>query len=267
MHKAGRELDKIAKQAHAVIELVDARAPQSSSNPVLGSFASELPRIKILTKADLADEKITNLWKAYFKKKRKISCLISDYQKPINQATLINELKPHLENSLDIMKPKQLLIVGIPNVGKSTLLNTIIGKKIAKTGNEPAITKGQQRVKIDTGWYLIDTPGLMWPKLENQDEAYKLACLGTIRNTAIDLEDIGWYMAEFLLKEHQERLQLRYGISKHINTTELLYESVAKTNGALSKKGLTDYHKVSEILLNDFRSGNLGRLSIEKPEI
>jgi len=267
MHKAGKELEKASKEAHAVIELVDARAPLSSSNPILGSFAPKLPRIKILTKADLADEKTTTLWKAYFKKKRKTSCIISDYQRPINQTTLINELKPCLENSLDIIQPKQLLVVGIPNVGKSTLLNTIMGKKIAKTGNEPAITKGQQRVKIDTGWYLIDTPGLMWPKLENQDGAYKLACLGTIRNTAIDIEDIGWYMAEFLLKEHQERLQLRYGITKHTNTAELLYESIAKTNGALSKKGLTDYHKVSEILLNDFRSGNLGRLSIEKPEI
>jgi ribosome biogenesis GTPase A len=267
MYKARKELIKVSKGAHAIIELVDARAPQSSSNPILASSEFKLPRVKILTKADLADRKTTSLWKTYFQKAPMTSCLISERENPITQSTLISRLKPLLQHIESAERQKQLLVVGVPNVGKSTLLNTILGKKIAKTGDEPAITKGQQRVKIESGWYLIDTPGLMWPKLENQDHAYKLACLGTIRNTAIDSEDIAWYAAEFLIREYHDRLQLRYGIDRNISSAELLYESIAKSTGALSKKGAPDYHKISEVLLNDFRSGRLGRFSLEKPQI
>ena len=267
MHKASKELIKVSKQAHAMIELIDARAPLSSSNPMLSSCAPELPRIKVLTKADLADENITMQWKTHFKMAPRVSCLISENNRSISLQILVNELKSLINDSLDNTQQKQLIVVGIPNVGKSTLLNAVIGKKIAKTGDEPAITRSQQRVKIDSGWYLIDTPGLMWPKLENQDSAYKLACLGTIRNTAIDITDVGWYAAEFLFKEYPDRLKLRYGISKNTTSVETLYDSIANKIGALSKKGIPDYYKVSEVLLNDFRSGKLGRFSLEKPEI
>ena len=266
MRKASRELKNIVKESHAIIELVDARAPESSSNPTLKNLTRGLPRIILFTKGDLADRDTTNLWQKSLQSITETRCLINDYETQISLQTLLTELDLLLGNNVNLAKQKQIIITGIPNVGKSTLMNTVIGKKVANTGNEPAITRTQQRIRIRDGWYLIDTPGLMWPKLENQRNAHILACLGTIRNTAISIEEIGWFLAELLKQDHPSVLEKRYNIETLPETNEELYLIIAKKTGSLSKKGVPDYYRVSQVLLNDFRSGRLGRLSLEKPK-
>ena len=265
MRRANRELKCIVKESHAVIELVDARAPKSSSNPTLKPLIRGLPRIILLTKGDLADPETTKLWQNFIESKLETKCLINDYDNPISVHKFLNELKSLVSGTFDDSKQKQIIVTGIPNVGKSTLLNAIVGKKVANTGNEPAVTRTQQRTKVAQGWYLIDTPGLLWPKLENQENAQILACLGTIRNTAINIEETGWFLAEILKQDYPDLLKTRYGIETIPQTIEALYESIALRTGSLSKKGYADYHKVSQTLLNDFRSGRLGRFSLEKP--
>mgnify|MGYP003311453856 FL=1 len=266
MRAASRELKRIVKESQAIIELVDARAPESSSNPMLKALTDDLPKITVLTKGDLANQDTTICWKKFIEETSKTRCLVSDYDNPINTRNLLKEINSILSKRLSANKQRQIIIAGVPNVGKSTLLNSLIGRKVANTGNEPAITRTQQRIKLEQGWYLVDTPGLLWPKLENQDNARTLACLGTIRNTAIDIEEIGWFLAETLRREYPNVLKIRYDINEIPESMEILYESVAQKTGSLLKKGQPDYRKVSQVLLNDFRSGRLGRLSLERPQ-
>ena len=266
MRRASRELKGIVRESHAVIELRDARAPESSSNPTLKPLSKGLPRMILLTKGDLADPETTKLWQKFIESESKTKCLINDYDNPISTRKFLRELEALLSDALNVTMQKQIIGTGVPNVGKYTLLNALVGKKVASTGNEPAITRAQQRIKLAQGWYLIDTPGLLWPKLENQENAQILACLGTIRNTAINIEETGWFLAEILKRDYPNILKARYGIECIPKATEKLYEDIAKMTGSLSKKGYADYHKVSQILLNDFRSGRLGRFSLEKPQ-
>ena len=266
MRAASRELKRIVKESQAIIELVDARAPESSSNPMLKALTDDLPKITVLTKGDLANQDTTICWKKFIEETSKTRCLVSDYDNPINTRNLLKEINSILSKRLSANKQRQIIIAGVPNVGKSTLLNSLIGRKVANTGNEPAVTRTLQRIKLEQGWYLVDTPGLLWPKLENQDNARTLACLGTIRNTAIDIEEIGWFLAETLRREYPNVLKIRYDINEIPESMEILYESVAQKTGSLLKKGQPDYRKVSQVLLNDFRSGRLGRLSLERPQ-
>ena len=266
MRAASRELKSIVKESQAIIELVDARAPESSSNPMLKALTDDLPKITVLTKGDLANQDTTICWKKFIEETSKTRCLVSDYDNPINTRNLLKEINSILSKRLSANKQRQIIIAGVPNVGKSTLLNSLIGRKVANTGNEPAVTRTLQRIKLEQGWYLVDTPGLLWPKLENQDNARILACLGTIRNTAIDIEEIGWFLAETLRREYPNVLKIRYDINEIPESMEILYESVAQKTGSLLKKGQPDYRKVSQVLLNDFRSGRLGRLSLERPQ-
>lgn len=264
MNKARKELQKIVPKVDLVIELLDARAPRASGNPLLHEITASLPRISVLSKADLAAPNITQLWQKAIDAQDNRSCLISGLGTPL-QARQVIECAKLLCDTKGKTKV-QLLITGIPNVGKSTLLNTLSERKLAKTGNEPAVTQHQQRIKLIEGWYLIDTPGMLWPKLDDQDAAYRLAMTGTIRNTAIEAEDIAWFAAKELLTGFREHLAERYGITDEVKTDEQVLESIAAVRGAISKRGKVDWHKTAEILLNDFRSGKLGRISLERPE-
>lgn len=264
MNKARKELQKIVPKVDLVIELLDARTPRASANPLLDEITAALPRISVLSKADLASPNITQLWQQAIDAQDNRRCLVSGLSTPLQARQVIDCSKQLCETK---GKTKvQLLITGIPNVGKSTLLNTLSERKLAKTGNEPAVTQHQQRIKLIEGWYLIDTPGMLWPKLEDQDAAYRLAMTGTIRNTAIEAEDIAWFAAKELLQNFRPNLTERYGISDAIENAEEVLESIAIGRGAISKRGKVDWHKTAEILLNDFRSGKLGRISLERPD-
>ena len=266
MHKAKKELIKLMANIQVVVELLDARLPLASSNPLLNSIRGNTPCIKVLNKADLAIASITASWQSFFNSQPNTICLLNGNEELLNAELVLRAAKKLMASSKGPRpSAKQLVIVGIPNVGKSTLLNRLVERKLAKTGNEPAVTKGQQRVKLEEGWYLIDTPGLLWPKLEDQTAAYRLALTGTIRNTAVEAEDIAWFAAELLIKNHREVLQTRYDLLETVNSAESLLHHIASKRGCLRKNGQPDWHKTAEVLLNDFRSGKLGRFSLESP--
>ena len=265
MHKARKELVKLLRGTHAVIEVLDARIPEASANPLLASMTNRLPVIKILNKTDLAAKHTTRAWLKYFNRQPDSICLLNGRDERLSRESLIRSAYQLCGPRKAQSRARQLVIVGIPNVGKSSILNQIIDRKLAKTGNEPAITRKQQRVQLDENWYLVDTPGLLWPRLEDQTAAYRLACTGTIRNTAVEAEDIAWFTAEMLLRDHRQALATRYHITGSIIEPEQLLRHIAEIRGSLGKGGRPDWHKTSELLLNDYRSGKLGSLSLESP--
>ena len=263
MNKARKELARTLRKAHAVIEILDARAPLASSNPLLAEMTAGLPVLKILNKSDLAETETTQSWLQYFTASANSNAISSDNDKQNLSGRVKEALKQFLDQ--DTVTTKHALVVGIPNVGKSTIINALAGRKAARTGNEPAITKGQQQIRLDGDWMLIDTPGMMWPNLEDQRAALRLALMGSIRQTALDIEDVGWAAAELLYESHPQRLQERYALPDAPDSTETLMTGIARHIGALGKSGKTDWHKTSEALLNDFRSGKLGPISLETP--
>jgi len=266
MHKASKELAKIMLKTDAVIEVLDARIPESSCNPLLATIRGDRPCIRILNKADLADSETTAAWAAHFSKLDNSACLVNGRDAQISRADIVNIAKKLIKKTDEtLLIQGQIVIDGIPNVGKSTLLNQLTERKVARTGNEPAVTKGQQRVKLQEGWYLIDTPGMLWPKLEDQESAYRLAVTGTIRNTAIEVADIAWFLAELLMLEYPERLASRYDYVASDRGAEHFFDELAKLRGSIGRGGKADLNKTAEILLNDFRSGKLGKFSLEKP--
>jgi ribosome biogenesis GTPase A len=265
MHKARKQLAEAMRNTDVVIEVLDARAPAASTNPLLAELRGELPCIRILNKTDLADPDLTELWRKTLATQTASLCLLNGYDKRLSHSEFMAACRKLVKSSNNPATTYQILITGIPNVGKSTLLNQILDRKIARTGNEPAVTKGQQRVKIEDRWFLVDTPGMMWPRLEDQQAAYRLACLGTIRNTAIDLGDIGWFAAQMLLEDFYPQLEARYQLIAKPAGAEELLTVLARTHGCLARGGSVDWHRVSELLLDDLRSGRLGRITLETP--
>jgi len=265
MNKARKELAKTMLNTDVVVEVLDARTPLASANPLLRELRDKVPCLKILNKSDLANPDITQKWCEKLNQPPQSLCLTNGLDRPLNKQDILTACRQLVPPKTSPISKYQVLITGIPNVGKSSLLNQILARKIAKTGNEPTVTKGQQRVKLDDDWILIDTPGMMWPKLEDQVAAYRLASTGTIRNTAVEAEDIAWFTAELLLRDFYSLLEDRYELSVTPDSVENFLEQVAIKKGCLGKGGAVDWHKVSELLLNDFRSGRLGRISLEKP--
>ncbi len=268
MFKANKEMARIIKEIDVVIEILDARMPAASANPLLRQMRGELPCLQILNKSDTAQPEATRLWLQHLNARPNSRAIANGSDVRLHNKAIVNqcELLVNAVKGERVRRAKrQAMIVGIPNVGKSTLMNQISGRKVARTGNEPAVTKGQQRIKLNDEWYLLDTPGVLWPKLEDQAAAYRLACTGAIRNTAMEFEDVALFAATFLLRDFPDRLRERYRLSEPLPATpEALLEAIALSKGYV-KGGHVDWHRVSELLLHEFRSGKLGRMTLEYP--
>jgi ribosome biogenesis GTPase A len=268
MHKASKELKQILPSVDLIIEVLDARIPFSSQNPMLASIRGDKPCIKILNKDDLADEKRTQQWQHYLEQQKGIKTLAVNMSDPdrIKQLTaLCHKMVPGKKES---DKPLNAVIMGIPNVGKSTLINILVGRAIAKTGNEPAVTKGQQRIALKShNILLFDTPGMLWGNIENRNSGYRLAATGAIKDTAIDIDDIGFFTADYLIQEYPYMIINRYQLNNTPRSELEFLEELGKKRGCLRSGGVVDLVKASKILLTELRAGILGRITLETPDM
>jgi ribosome biogenesis GTPase A len=267
MHKASKQIKEALPTVDMIIEILDARIPYSSENPAIKTLRGEKPCLKVLSKSDLADPDITALWLTHLEHERNVKALAISTEHPekIRQLTdICRKMLPEKEKSA---KAIHVMVVGIPNVGKSTLINTLAGRAIAKTGNEPAITKGQQRINLRNGIILSDTPGILWPKVDNENSSYRLATTGAIKDTAMSYDDVAFYALSFLLENYPRLLAKRYQLDP-LPANELAFlETVGRQRGCLRSGARVDLEKVSTVFLNEFRAGKIGRITLETPEM
>ncbi len=267
MHKAGKEIKKILPNVDLIIEILDARIPFSSENPMLASMRGDKPCIKILNKNDLADPELIVQWQRYLEREKGVKTLTTSLEKPENVLQLPSLCRKLIPTKGDQIHSLNCLIIGIPNVGKSTIINALAGKAIAKTGNEPAVTKRQQRINLKNGIVLFDTPGLLWPNLENKNSGFRLAVTGAIKDTALEYGDIACFAVDYLRQNYPESLKSRFSLD-HLPESELeLLEIIGRKRGCLRSGGHVDIDKIAKIIINEFRSGILGRTCLETPEV
>ncbi len=267
MHKALKEIKEALSQVDVLIEVLDARIPYSSENPEIAKIRKDKPCLKILNKSDLADPEMTALWQKDLEAQRDISTMTTSLHDPIKSKQLLQQLRELCANKDASVKTIKAMIIGIPNVGKSTLINILAERTIAKTGNEPAVTKAQQRINLGNGIVLLDTPGVLWPKLENPNTGYRLAASGAVKDTALEYDDVGFFTADYLIKAYPDLMKKRFKI-EDLPTTEIEFlELAAAKRGALMAGGRVNLHKICEVLINELRCGKLGRISLETPEM
>jgi ribosome biogenesis GTPase A len=275
MAKARREVTEQLKLVDIVFELVDARLPLSSRNPMIDELIQHKPRLLILNKADLADSSETTKWIQYFKNEGTPAVAINSFQGQGLQA-VTKAAKEILEPRTERMRKRGIrpgairaMIVGIPNVGKSTLINRLAKKNVAKTGNKPGVTKAQQWIKYGKELELLDTPGILWPKFEDKEAGYKLAITGAIKDTLLNMEDLALYGLRFLEQKYPNRLMERYGISTvGAEQDEIikLFDHIGARRNVYTTGGEVDYDKVSEIVVQDIRNEHLGKLTFDSVE-
>ncbi len=269
MHKAIREMSNILPEVDLVIELLDARLPASSQNPAIATLRHNKghtrPSIKILSKSDLADPETTLLWQAHFEQDASVRTLQTTLDQNDKVQKIIGLCRTILPVDVKANLNILVMVAGIPNVGKSTLINALAGRKVARTGNEPAITKGQQRIKLGDGITLLDTPGILWPKIHNENSGYRLAASGAIRDAAMGIEEVAFYLADYLIKRYPGALKDRYDLVSIPDTDLEFIELMGARRGCLNAGGRVDLAKASAILVNEFRSGVLGEISLETP--
>ncbi|WP_175988952.1 ribosome biogenesis GTPase YlqF [Bacillus sp. Marseille-Q1617] len=272
MAKARRQVSEKLKLVDIVIELVDARIPLSSRNPMIEEIIGQKPRLVLLNKADMADPVKTDQWISYFEE-RGITALAVNAQGGKGLHSIVQSAKEILKEKFDRMKSRGMrprairaMIVGIPNVGKSTLINRLAKKNIAKTGNTPGVTKAQQWIKVGKELELLDTPGILWPKFEDQQVGYKLALTGAIKDTILNLQDIALFGLKFLEAHYPERLMERYSLDEIPDEILEKFDAVGKKRGCLMGGGQVDYDKTSEVIIRDIRSVQLGPMTFDMIE-
>lgn len=277
MTKARRQIQEKLKLIDVVIELVDARLPLSSRNPMIDEILQGKPRLIVLNKSDLADPAVTRQWIDHFKQEghlavpadassgqgiREIPVLARELMKEKIEKQLAKGVNP---------RAVRALIVGIPNVGKSTLINRLAGRSIAATGDRPGVTKAQQWIKVGTEIELLDTPGILWPKFEDQNVGYRLALTGAIREEILNVEDIAFFGVKYLAKYYWDPLKERFDLKDRPQDDEnpdevvAVMEEIGRKRGCIVSGGRVDLEKASGILLRELRSGKLGRYSLEAP--
>ncbi|MDR9497542.1 MAG: ribosome biogenesis GTPase YlqF [Hydrogenovibrio sp.] len=271
MHKAQKEVREQLPEIDLIIEVLDARIPYSSQNPMLAQFYGDRPVIKLFNKSDLADPALTRLWQTHYQSQTSVGTLSVNSRDTHVRARLLEQIETLLPLPEDTVRKRRLLILGIPNVGKSTLINTLSERKIAKTGNEPAVTKLIQRIKLDERNTLFDSPGMLWPNIENAHSGYRLAITGGIKETAFELPDIATYACEYLLEHYPERLKDRFHLSTLPQNTPYpdleMLELIGRQRGCLVSGGQVDLDKASRILISELREGVLGPITWETPQM
>jgi ribosome biogenesis GTPase A len=277
MTRAKRQIEEKLKLIDVVLELLDARLPLSSRNPMIDDIVKGKPRVVLLNKSDLADPELTRAWVQSFAE-RDIEAL------PIDASTgtqvreivpkcqeLLREKRERMLNKGIKPRPIRALIVGIPNVGKSTLINRLAGRNIAATGDRPGITKGQQWIKVGQDMELLDTPGILWPKFDDSDVGFRLAASGAIKDEILHAQDIVFHTLRYLLELYPDRLKERFelerlpGIPPEPEEIVELMEHIGRKRGCLISGGRVDLDKASQLILRDLRSGRLGRITLERP--
>ena len=270
MTKAKRQMQEDMKLIDLVIELVDARIPMSSRNPDIDELGKNKARLILLNKADLADDKASSAWMSFFKEKgyyvvkvdarnkgcmKAISSVIAEACKEKTE----RDRKRGIKN-----RPVRAMVVGIPNVGKSTFINTFAGKACAKTGNKPGVTKGKQWIRLNKSVELLDTPGILWPKFEDQSVGLRLALIGSIKDEILNIDELALALIELLKEYYSGVLTERYGVDEKQATADILME-IAKNRNCIKEGNELDYSKAAVLLLDEFRSGKLGEITLEFP--
>ena len=268
MTSARKKAAETMASTDVVIEVVDARLPEASTNPLVRELRMfrQRPCLKVLNKSDLADPEVTKAWIAYYNKQSGVKAVAISSKNAAEVArlpSLCQSLAPHRN---DNTKQLRMMIMGIPNVGKSTLMNALVKRKIAKVGDEPAVTKSQQIHQISVRHSIVDTPGLMWPKIEHQSDGLMLAASHAIGRNAVIDEEVAVFLAGLLLDRYPALLSARYGFSVEGIDAVAVVEGVAKRRALVMRGGELDFEKASMVLLQDYRDGKLGRISLETPE-
>ena len=272
MTKTRRQMEQDLKQVDAVCEIVDARIPLSSRNPDIDSICANKPRIIVLNRMDLADPAATKRWAAYFKSKGMVvistDCKsrkgITDFS-PAARTACAEKVARDAARGMN--RPLRVMIVGIPNVGKSTLINQIAGRKGAKAENRPGVTRGKQWVTVDNNLLLLDTPGILWPKFEDPQVGLMLAFTGAVKEDVLDVEDLAARLMLLLWQRYPDNVQERYGIDCEPDAPawELL-EAAGRKRGYLMARGEINLERMAKVLLDEFRSSKLGHFTLEEPE-
>ena len=269
MHKTKKAIIERLKSTDMVIEMLDARLPASSQNPLLAQLSRGKPKLYLLNKQDLADPELTQVWLAELQNRPNTSALALDASERQAAQKITAACRALVPQRQGIDRPLRVLICGIPNVGKSTLINGMIGKKSAKTGNEPGITKTEQRLLLADDFWLYDTPGMLWPKIIVPQSGYNLAASGAVGRNALDEETVALELLNYLRQHYLPQLQSRYQAdpeeSQSWQDTDWL-EWIGRRRGALLGGGRINYQKAAENTLTDFRDGQIGRITLETPE-
>lgn len=271
MAKARREMEENLSLVDVVIELVDARAPAASQNPMLQEVIKNKNKVIVMMKSDLANLQITEEWLQYFKSEQIVATAVDVFNKEDIHTLIDVVYRVGVEEQQKMIakgineRPVRALVSGVPNVGKSTLINRLANKKIARIGDRPGVTKHQQWIKVKNQFELLDTPGILWPKFEDELIGKKLAAIGTIKFDLVPNQDIAAYLLQLIFEYDFTLLQTRYQL-KDVDDMWEVFETIGKHRGALESGGHVNFDKVADIVLQDFRSGRLGRITLETPK-
>ena len=271
MTKAKRMMQEDIKLIDIVIELVDARLPMSSRNPDIDTLGKGKSRLIVLNKCDLADERLNKEWADYFEKQGYFCVMINSKNgkgiKSIN-GIIQEACKEKIERDRKrgiINRPVRAMVVGIPNVGKSTFINSFAGKACAKTGNKPGVTKGKQWIRLNKSVELLDTPGILWPKFEDQRVGLRLAMAGSIKDEILNIDELAFELIKYLKDEYPGIVGERFNVEEYEDALDTLKE-IGRVRGCIVKGGEIDLSKASAIVLEEFRNGKIGKITLEKPE-
>ncbi len=271
MTKAKRQMQEDIKLIDLVIELVDARIPLSSRNPDIDELGKNKARLILLNKSDLSDERQNDAWAAYFRNKGfyvvKLDARSKKGMKEI-QNVIMEACKEKIERDRRRgikNRPVRAMVVGIPNVGKSTFINTFAGKACAKTGNKPGVTKGKQWIRLNKDVELLDTPGILWPKFDDQSVGLRLALIGSIKDEILNIDEISLELIQYLTANYPGMLAERYQVSEEREKPVEILEEIAGNRNCIRKGNEVDYSKAAALVIDEFRSGRIGRITLELP--